>query len=162
MAGALSELAHAALADEFRRIDPRSARIILVDAAPRLLMPYPENLAQKVKAKLEKLGVEVRPGHAVELVDAEGVMVNGERIRSSCVIWAAGVSASPAGKWLGAETDRAGRVKVKADLTVPNHPEIFVVGDTAFIEEEAASRCPAWRRWRFKAANMPRASFANG
>jgi NADH:ubiquinone reductase (H+-translocating) len=136
MAGALSELAHAALADEFRRIDPRSARIILLDAAPRLLMPYPENLAQKVKAKLEKLGVEVRPGQTVELVDAEGVVVNGERIRSECVIWAAGVSASPAGKWLGAETDRAGRVKVKADLSVPNHPEIFVVGDTALIEED--------------------------
>jgi NADH:ubiquinone reductase (H+-translocating) len=136
MAGALSEMAHATLADEFRRIDPRSARIILADAAPRLLMPYPENLSQKVKAKLEKLGVEVRPGHAVELVDAEGVIVNGERIRSSCVIWAAGVSASPAGQWLGAETDRAGRAKVQADLTVPNHPEIFVVGDTALIEED--------------------------
>ena len=92
--------------------------------------------------KLEQMGVEVRLGHAVELVDAEGVVVNGERIRSGCVIWAAGVSASPAGKWLGAETDRAGRVKVKADLTVPNHPEIFVVGDTAFIEEDgqAAAR----------------------
>jgi len=137
MAGALSEMAHAALADEFRRIDPRSARIILVDAAPRLLMPYPENLAHKVHTKLEQMGVEVRAGHAVELVDAEGVVINGERIRSSCVIWAAGVSASPAGKWLGAETDRAGRVKVNADLTVPNHSEIFVVGDTAFIEEES-------------------------
>jgi NADH dehydrogenase len=135
MAGALAEMAHATLADEFRRIDPRSARIILVDTAPRLLMPYPENLANKVKTKLEKLGIEVRPGHAVELVDVEGVIVNGERIRSECVIWAAGVSASPAGKWLGAETDRAGRVKVEADLTVPNHPEIFAVGDTAFIEE---------------------------
>ena len=137
MAGALSEMAHAALADEFRRIDPRSARIILVDAAPRLLMPYPENLAHKVHTKLEQMGVEVRAGHAVELVDAEGVVINDERIRSSCVIWAAGVSASSAGKWLGAETDRAGRVKVQADLTVPNHSEIFVVGDTAFIEEES-------------------------
>jgi NADH:ubiquinone reductase (H+-translocating) len=136
MAGALSEMANATLADEFRRIDPRSARILLIDAAPRLLMPYPENLAHKVQAKLEKLGVEVRVDHPVELVDAEGVIVNGGRIRSSCVIWAAGVSASPAGKWLGAETDRAGRVKVQADLTVPNHPEIFVVGDTAFIEED--------------------------
>jgi len=142
MAGALSEMAHATLADEFRRINPRSARILLLDAAPRLLMPYPENLSQKVKAKLEKLGVEVRPGHAVELVDAEGVIVNGERIRSRCVIWAAGVSASPAGKWLGAETDRAGRVKVLPDLTVPNHPEIFVVGDTAFIIEEDGKPLP--------------------
>ena len=135
MAGALAEMANSTLAAEFRRIDPRSARIILLDAAPRLLLPYPENLAHKVKTKLEKLGIEVRTGHPVERVDVEGVIVNGERICSGCVIWAAGVSASPAGKWLGAETDRAGRVKVQADLTVPNHPEIFVVGDTSFIEE---------------------------
>lgn len=135
MAGALAEMAHATLADEFHLSDPRSARIILVDAAPRLLMPYPENLSQKVKAKLEKLGVEVRLGHSVELVDAAGVLVSGERIRSQCVIWAAGVKASPAGKWLNAETDRAGRVKVKSDLSVPDHPEIFVVGDTACIDE---------------------------
>jgi NADH dehydrogenase FAD-containing subunit len=135
MAGALAEMAHATLADEYHNSDPRSARIILADAAPRLLLPYPENLAQKVKAKLEQLGVEVLPGHHVELVDAEGVVINGERIRSQCVIWAAGVQASPAGKWLGAEIDRAGRVKVKPDLSVPDHPEIFVVGDTAYIDE---------------------------
>jgi NADH dehydrogenase len=136
MAGALLEMAHATLADEFRRIDPRSARIILVDVAPRLLLPYPEKLAQKVQAKLEQSGIEVRLGHAVEQVDAAGVVINSERICSTCVIWAAGVSASPAGKWLGAETDRAGRVKVLPDLTVPHHPEIFVVGDTAYIEED--------------------------
>jgi NADH dehydrogenase FAD-containing subunit len=136
MSGALAEMAHATLADEFHLSDPRSARILLLDAAPRLLMPYPENLAQQVKAKLEKMGVEVRLGHPVEVVDTEGVVVNSERIRSQCVIWAAGVKASPAGKWLNAETDRAGRVKVKSDLSVPDHPEIFVVGDTAFIEED--------------------------
>jgi NADH dehydrogenase FAD-containing subunit len=136
MAGALSEMAHATLADEFRRSDPRSARIILIDAAPRVLMPYPENLARKTQAKLEQLGVEVRPGHPVELIDAEGVVVDGQRIRSRCVIWAAGVRASPAGVWLDAETDRVGRVKVKPDLSVPDHPEIFVVGDTACIEED--------------------------
>ncbi len=137
MAGALLEMAHATLADEFRRIDPRSARIILVDVAPRVLMPYPEKLASKVQAKLERLGVEVRLGHPVELVDAAGVVIGGQRIRSQCVIWAAGVRASPAGAWLNVETDRVGRVKVQADLTVPNHPEIFVVGDTAFIEEDS-------------------------
>jgi NADH dehydrogenase FAD-containing subunit len=136
MAGALAEMAHATLADEYHNSDPRSARIILADAAPRLLMPYPENLAQKVKTKLEKMGVEVRPGHPVELVDAEGVVINGERIHSQCVIWAAGVKASPAGQWLSAETDRAGRVKVRPDLTVPDRPEIFVVGDAAYIEED--------------------------
>ncbi len=136
MAGALSEMAHATLAGEFRRIDPRSARIILIDAAPRVLMPYPEKLARKAQAKLEQLGVEIRLGHPVESVDAEGVVVNGQRLRSRCVIWAAGVRASPAGVWLGAEADRAGRVKVKPDLSVPGHPEIFVVGDTASIEED--------------------------
>ncbi len=136
MAGALSEMAHATLADEFQRIDPRSARIILVDAAPRLLLPYPEELAHKAQAKLEQLGVEVRLGHPVELIDAEGVVIDGQRIQSRCVIWAAGVRASPADKWLSAETDRVGRVKVKPDLTLPDHPEIFVVGDTAYIEED--------------------------
>jgi NADH dehydrogenase FAD-containing subunit len=136
MAGALAEMAHATLADEYRRIDPSSARIVLVDAAPRLLMPYPENLAYKAQAKLEQMGVEVRLGHPVDLVDAEGVLTSGQRIRGRCVIWAAGVHASPAGGWLGAETDQVGRVKVKPDLTVPDHPEIFVVGDTAYIEED--------------------------
>jgi NADH dehydrogenase FAD-containing subunit len=136
MAGALAEMAHATLADEYHNSDPRSARIILVDAAPRVLMPYPENLARKAQAKLGQMGVEVQLGHPVELIDAEGVVINAQRIRSQCVIWAAGVKASPAGRWLGAETDRAGRVKVKPDLTVPDHPEIFVVGDTAYIEED--------------------------
>jgi NADH:ubiquinone reductase (H+-translocating) len=136
MAGALAEMAHATLADEFHNSDPRSARIILVDAAPRVLLPYPEKLANKAQTKLEQMGVEVQLGHPVELIDAAGVVINSQRIRSQCVIWAAGVKASPAGTWLDAETDRAGRVKVKPDLTVPDHPEIFVVGDTAFIEED--------------------------
>jgi NADH:ubiquinone reductase (H+-translocating) len=136
MAGALAEMAHATLADEFHHSDPRSARIVLVDAASRVLLPYPENLARKAQGKLEQMGVEVQLGYPVELIDAEGAVINGQRIRSQCVIWAAGVQASPAGRWLGAETDRAGRVKVKPDLSVPDHPEIFVVGDTAFIEEE--------------------------
>jgi NADH dehydrogenase FAD-containing subunit len=136
MAGALAEMAHATLANEFRRIDPRSARIILIDAAPRVLLSYPEKLTRKAQAKLEQMGVELRLGHPVELIDAEGVVINGQRIRSRCVIWAAGVHASPAGVWLGAEVDRAGRVKVKPNLTVPDHPEIFVVGDTAYIEED--------------------------
>jgi NADH dehydrogenase len=138
MAGALSEMAHATLVDEFRRIDPRSTRIILVDAAPRVLMPYPENLARKAQAKLEQMGIEVQTGRPVELVDSQGVVTNGQRIHSRCVIWAAGVHASPAGVWLSAETDRAGRVKVKPDLTVPDHPEIFVVGDTAYLEDDGS------------------------
>jgi NADH dehydrogenase FAD-containing subunit len=135
MAGALAEMAHATLADEFRRIDPRMTRIILVDAAPRLLTAYPENLARKAQTKLEQMGVEVMLGHPVEQVEADGVVINGQRIRSLCVIWAAGVRASPASAWLNAQADRAGRVKVQPDLTLPQHPEIFVVGDTACIEE---------------------------
>jgi NADH dehydrogenase len=136
MAGALAEMTHATLADEFHNSDPRSAWLLLVDAAPRVLMPYPEELAHKVQAKLEQMGVEVRLGNPVEQVDAEGVVINGQRIRSRCVIWAAGVRASPAGVWLGAETDRGGRIKVKPDLTLPDHPDIFAVGDTAYIEED--------------------------
>lgn len=135
MAGALAEMAQATLRGEFRRIDPHSARILVVDLAPRLLMAYPEDLAQKAKTKLEQLGVEVRLNHAIDRVNSAGVVVKGEQIRSYCVIWAAGVSASPAGNWLGADTDRIGRIKVKPDLTLPQHPEIFVVGDTALIEE---------------------------
>lgn len=136
MAGALAEMTHATLAAEFRRFDPHSTRILLIDAAPRLLTPYPEELSQRTRAKLEQLGVEVRLGHPIEMVNGEGIVLNGESIRSRCVIWAAGVSASPAGKWLGAETDRAGRVKVNSDLSVPNRPEIFVIGDTAFLEQD--------------------------
>ncbi len=135
MAGALAEMAHATLTDEFRRINPHAARIILVDVVPRLLTAYPEDLARKAQSKLQDLGVEVQLGHPVEQVDATGVIINGQHTDSQCVIWAAGVSASPAGKWLDAQTDRLGRVKVKPDLTLPDHPEIFVVGDTAYIEE---------------------------
>ncbi len=136
MAGALAEMAHATLADEFRHIDPRSTRIVLVDAVPRLLTAYPDDLAQKAQAKLEEMGVEMWLGHPVEQVDAEGVIINGKRLCSLCVIWAAGVRATPAAAWLGAQADRAGRLIVKPDLSLPEHPEIFVVGDIAHIEND--------------------------
>jgi len=135
MAGALASMTRATLRSEFRRIDPASARIILVDAGPRILATYAESLSRKTHAKLTRMGVEIRTGARVEHVDADGVVVSAERIPSRCVFWTAGVHASPAGVWLGAETDHAGRVKVGPDLTVPGHPEIFVVGDTACIEE---------------------------
>src|SRR5262245_23991879 len=135
LAGAIAELARQTLATEFRRFDPRSLKIVLVEAGPRILASFAEPLAAAATAKLVKLGVEVRTGAAVERVDAEGVIVRGERIRTSNVFWAAGVRGSPAAKWLGAEADRAGRVKVLADCSVPSHPEIFVVGDTACHEE---------------------------
>jgi len=104
---------------------------VLVDMASRVLSPYSESLSKAAKQRLEKLGVEVRLGHSVDLIDAEGVVIAGERIASKTVIWTAGVAPSPAGKWLNVETDRAGRVRIQKDLTVPGHPEIFVVGDTA-------------------------------
>ncbi len=131
LAGAIAGLAHKSIVRDFRHISPASARIILVEAEPRLLGAFPASLAEKAKQKLQRLGVEVRTGVAVKDVDAEGVLIGDERVPAKTVIWAAGVKASPAGVWLGVETDRAGRVIVEPDLTVPGHPEIFVIGDTA-------------------------------
>lgn len=136
MAGALAVLVRTTLRSEFRRIDPLSARIVLVDMAPRVLGTFAESLSAAAKRRLEDLGVELRLGHAVEHIDEDGVIVAGERIASKTVIWTAGVTPSPAGKWLGVETDRAGRVKVQPDLTVPGHPEILVVGDTASLQQK--------------------------
>jgi NADH dehydrogenase len=133
MAGAIAELANRALAADFRSIDPRAARIILVEAAPRLLTPFDPSLSEAAKKSLEQLGVEVRLGAAVTALDAEGVSMGPERIEARTVIWGAGVKASPAGSWIGAEMDRAGRVKVLPDLSVPGHPDIFVIGDTSLL-----------------------------
>jgi NADH:ubiquinone reductase (H+-translocating) len=135
MASALAILVRSTLKSNFRRIDPASARILLVDMAPRVLGPFSEHLSQAAKQRLENLGVEVRLGHGVDQIDANGVVVAGERIASKTVIWTAGVAPSPAGKWLKVETDRAGRVRIQNDLTVPGHPEIFVVGDTAAFQQ---------------------------
>ena len=136
MAGAMAELVRQSLRSEFRRIDPTSARIILVDAGKRVLGAFPETLAAAAMRRLEKLGVEVRLGHGVDHIDADGASVAGEHIASKTVIWTAGVAPSPAGKWLQAATDRAGRVRVQPDLTVGGHPEIFVVGDTASLDQD--------------------------
>jgi NADH:ubiquinone reductase (H+-translocating) len=136
MAGALAVLVKTTLKSNFRRIDPSSARIVLVDMAPRVLGTFSEHLSQDAKQRLEDLGVEVRLGHGVDQIDADGVVIAGERIASKTVIWTAGVAPSPAGKWLKVETDRAGRVRIQEDLTVPGHPEIFVVGDTASFEQD--------------------------
>ena len=136
MAGALAVLVRSTLRSEFRRIDPTSARIVLADQGGRVLGPFAESLSAAAKTRLERLGVEVRLGHGVDHIDADGVMVAGERIASKTVIWTAGVAPSPAGKWLKAPTDRAGRVRVQPDLSVPSHPEIFVVGDTASLDQD--------------------------
>jgi NADH dehydrogenase len=142
MAGAIAELANRALAADFRSIDPRAARIILVEAAPRLLTPFDPSLSEAAKKSLEQLGVEVRLGAAVTALDAEGVSMGADRIEARTVIWGAGVMASPAGAWLGAETDRAGRVKVLGDLSVPGHPDIFVIGDTALLNGADGNALP--------------------
>jgi NADH dehydrogenase FAD-containing subunit len=136
LAGALAVLVRTTLRSEFRRIDPLSARIVLVDLAPRVLGTFAEGLSRAAERRLERLGVQVRLGHAVDQVDADGVILAGERIASKAVIWTAGVAPSPAGKWLGVETDRAGRVKIQPDLSVPAHPDIFVVGDTASLQQD--------------------------
>jgi NADH dehydrogenase len=136
MAGALAVLVKTTLKSDFRRIDPASARIVLVDMGSRVLGPFSEHLSQAAKQRLEDLGVEVRLEHGVDQIDADGVVVAGERIASKTVIWTAGVAPSPAGKWLKVETDRAGRVRIQQDLTVPEYPEIFVVGDTAALEQD--------------------------
>ena len=136
MASAMADLVSRAMRAEFRRIDPTSARIVLVDMGNRVLATFSEKLSAAAKHRLEALGVEVRLGHGVDHIDADGVMVAGERIASKTVIWTAGVAPSPAAKWLKAATDRAGRVRVEPDLTVPAHPEIFVIGDTASLEQD--------------------------
>ena len=136
MAGALAVLVRTTLRSEFRRIDPLSARIVLVDMANRVLGAFADDLSSAARQRLERLGVEVRLGQAVDHIDKDGIVVGGERIASKTVIWTAGVAPSPAGKWLAVETDRAGRVKVQSDLTVPGHPEVFVVGDTASLQQD--------------------------
>jgi NADH:ubiquinone reductase (H+-translocating) len=131
MAGAIAELAKRALASDFRSIDPRHARIILIEAGPRLLAPFDPDLSEAARRSLAQLGVEVRLGAGVTRCDPCGVVLGGERIEARTIIWAAGVMASPAGRWLGAETDQAGRVKVGPDLALPGKPDIFVIGDVA-------------------------------
>lgn len=133
MAGAIAELARLTLARDFRRIDPRAARVVLVEAGPRLLAAFDPRLSARAARALARLGVELRLGAPVTGCDAEGVTVAGQRIPAGMVVWGAGVAASPAGRWLGAETDRAGRVRVLPDLTLPGHPEISVIGDTALV-----------------------------
>jgi NADH dehydrogenase len=132
LAGAIAELAKRALASDFRTIDPRSARIVLVEAGPRVLSQFDGSLSRSALRALEQLGAEVRLGTEVTGCDDAGISMGKERIESRTIMWAAGVEASPAGQWLGAESDRAGRVKVEPDLSLPGRSQIFVVGDTAF------------------------------
>jgi NADH dehydrogenase len=136
MAGAMAEMMRGTLRSDFRRVDTGSARIVLVEGAPRILPSFAESLSQRAHRRLARMGVEIRTGVRVEQVDAEGVIVAGQRIASRIVLWTAGVAPSPAGRWLGAETDRGGRVRVRPDLSVSGRPEVFVVGDTSHLEQD--------------------------
>ena len=134
LAGTLAEIARHTLAGEFRRFDPRLARVVLVEGTDRVLPPYPPDLSQKARLQLERLGVTVWLGRRVTGVDAEGVTLGADRIATRTVLWAAGVASSPLGKALGAPLDRMGRVLVEPDLSVPGHPEILVIGDLAAVQ----------------------------
>lgn len=136
MAGAIAELAHKALATDFRRINPRATRIILAEAGPRILPAFPESLTKKAQKELNRLGVEVRTGAAVEDIDSNGVLIAGKYVPAKTVIWTAGVAASGVGKWLNSERDRAGRVKVEGNLSLPQYPNIFVIGDAASLLQD--------------------------
>ncbi len=132
LAGSIAELARKALARDFRHIDPTSARVVLIEASSRVLQAFPEELSERACLALEKLGVEVMRGRVTEC-SHDGVLVGDSRIPARTIVWAAGVAASAAGTWLEADTDPSGRVKVSTDLSMPRHPEIFVIGDTALV-----------------------------
>jgi NADH dehydrogenase len=142
MGGAIAELARRALAADFRFIDPGTTRIVLVEAGPRLLSTFPESLSENARLALERLGVEVCLGVAVTHCDDAGVRIGDRAIGARNIIWAAGVMASPAASWLEAAHDKAGRVKVAADFSVPGFPEVFVVGDTASLVDAGGRPLP--------------------
>ena len=133
MASTLAEMSRIELVRDFRNIDSASARILLYEAGPRILPTYPETLSLKAQRHLEGLGVEVFTNARVTNVDADGIVVRGQKVPAATVLWGAGVVASPAGRWLGAETDKSGKVIVEPDFSVHDRPEVFVIGDTAHV-----------------------------
>ena len=167
LAGTLAEIARHTLRREFRNIDPRHARVMLVEAGPRILSTFPEELSRKAQRQLEQLGVQVHAGNAVTQIDAEGLTVgnapDGQRIVARTVLWAAGVAASPLARSLGVPLDRAGRVAVDPDLSVPGHPRIFVAGDLASIASDGKpvpGVAPAAKQMGRQAARSIRARLA--
>jgi NADH:ubiquinone reductase (H+-translocating) len=156
LAGTLAEIARHTLRGEFRRIDPRRARVVLIEGSDRVLPPYPRDLSEKALAQLERLGVTAWLGKRVTGVDAEGVTMGAERLQAQTVIWAAGVASSPLGASLGVPLDRAGRVKVEPDLSIPGHPEVFVVGDLAAVDGVPGIAPAAKQMGRHAAKNIIR------
>jgi NADH dehydrogenase len=150
VSGAIAEIARQTLKNDFRSINPEEAQIILVDGGSRVLMPFPEHLSEKAKRSLASLGVQVRCGAMVKQVNEAGLTIESEKggdsIAAKTVIWAGGITASPLGKILAsrtsAETDKAGRVKVNPDLTIPNYPDIYVIGDLASVTDEEGKPLP--------------------
>lgn len=162
MAGALAEIARQSLAKDFRHFDPSSARIILIEGGPAVLANFPEKLREAARHDLARLGVDVRTGETVTSVDADGVQTSRERIRAETILWAAGVAASPLGATLGAPVDRAGRVLVQPDLTIPGHANVFVIGDLASLKDDSGKPLPgvaqvAMQMGAHAAANILRA-----
>ena len=142
MAGAMAEVARQTLQHDFRRIDPRSSRIVLIEAGPRLLPTFTERLSTYAKRSLERMGVDVLLSAKVTGCDAHGVTLGNERIEAGTVIWAAGVVASPAAAWLHAAHDHAGRIKVAPDLSIPGHGEVFAIGDTSAVHDRSGHPIP--------------------
>ena len=142
IAGTIADLARDTLKGDFRVIDPAQARVVLIEGGPRVLAAFSDDLSAYAKRALEKLGVTVHLDHPVTECHADGVEFGGQSLRAKTIIWAAGVQASPAAKWLNAPSDRAGRVVVNTDLTAPDHPEIFVIGDTATVPNGGKGTVP--------------------
>ena len=156
LAGTLAEIARHTLRGQFRRFDPRNARVVLVEGTERVLPPYPSDLSEKARLQLERLGVTVFLERRITDVDRDGVSIGQERIAAKTVLWAAGVAASPLGRSLGVALDRAGRVPVAPDLSVPGHPEVFVVGDLAALEGVPGIAPAAKQMGRLVAQNILR------
>ena len=162
MAGAIAEIARFSLARDFRHIDTRDAKVILIEAGTQLLAAFPDRLSRHALRDLERLGVEVRFGKPVTAIAPDAVTVGDEIIPANTIVWAAGVQASPLGRSLGVELDRAGRVLVNPDLSVPGHPEIFVIGDMASLKDARGRPLPgvaqvAMQQGAWAAANILRA-----
>jgi len=142
LAGTLAEICRHALADDFRAIDPRRARIHLIEGGPHVLPAYPEDLSRSALAQLQRLGVEVQTSTMVTKIERGAIYMGDARMNAAVILWAAGVAASPLGKKLGVPVDRAGRVLVNPDLSVPNHPEVFVIGDLAALKDASGKLLP--------------------
>ena len=142
LAGTLAEIAHRVLANEFRSIDPKRTRILLLEGGPRILPAYPEDLSQSAVEQLQRLGVEVQTSSLVTGIEPGAVRMGEARMPAAVTLWAAGVAASPLGKKLGVPVDRAGRVLVNPDLSIAGHPEVFVIGDLAALKDEHGKLLP--------------------